>query len=145
MTAEAALAAALAENPDASHAVGGLSRTNTYWHALAAALLAALPPGWCGHEAEFANLPEGLFASYERQAAEIARLNAGEAHWHKRATLAEATIARLRAALDGLANPEGVYHLGGYYCPWCGTNVDVHGTTCPAFIARAALGPQADR
>lgn len=48
-------------------------------------------------------------------------------------------IARLRKALDGLAHPEGVYHLGGLYCPWCGTNVDVHGTTCPAFIARAAL------
>ena len=38
----------------------------------------------------------------EEAAATIAALNAGEAEWHRRATLADAEIATLRAALDGL-------------------------------------------
>ena len=36
----------------------------------------------------------------EEAAATIAALNAGEAEWHRRATLADAEIATLRAALD---------------------------------------------
>ena len=38
----------------------------------------------------------------------------------------------LREALRTIAYP-------GLYCPWCGTSVNIHGSTCPAFIARKAL------
>jgi len=43
----------------------------------------------------------------EEAAATIAALNAGEAEWHRRATLADAEIATLRAAMDGLVEPLG--------------------------------------
>ena len=50
---------------------------------------------------------------------------------------------RAEAALRKISDPELVDAPGGFYCPWCGTNVNVHGTTCPVFIARAALAPDA--
>jgi hypothetical protein len=57
----------------------------------------------------------------------------------------EAEVERLREALSIIADPELIGLIGtmpgGFYCPWCGTNVNVHGTTCPVPIARAALSP----
>ena len=51
-----------------------------------------------------------------------------------------AEIERLRGALEEIANPEFVDAPGGFYCPWCGTNVNIHGTHCPVYAARSALG-----
>jgi hypothetical protein len=64
------------------------------------------------------------------------------ADWERPLVEQASSSDELRAALEQIASPALVDAPGGFYCPWCGTNVNVHGTTCPVFIARAALAPK---
>ena len=114
MDAEKALAAAIWDTSDNSRSWAesfGLlpdgdprRMTRIEW---AAAILAALPPDWCGHEAKY---------GYRTMAVEEARL-----FWAKEAELrsverqvekAEATIARLRKIEEAAAIHAEVTHVG---------------------------------
>ena len=48
------------------------------WNEAAAAILAALPPDWCGHQADVRHLCDVI----ERQGAEIARLRRDLRRWN---------------------------------------------------------------
>ena len=87
---------------------------------------AFLPDGDCGHSPEWAQMANGALDIAEEQAATIANLNAGEAEWHRRATLAEATIATLRAALEIIANATRTQPGEGYAISVSAHNIARH-------------------
>jgi hypothetical protein len=73
-TPEAALAAVLREAEDADVAEGHTPSCHEPWeYRIAGRLLAATPPGWCGHERTTRLFTE-LSDSYTEAEAEIARL-----------------------------------------------------------------------
>jgi hypothetical protein len=79
-------------------------RVGQYWFRdYAAAILAALPPDWCGHEPDDARKIASLRDLTALQAATIARLRADMVAIATQRNEARAEIATLRAALDGLA------------------------------------------